>query len=713
MRAVIGNEVVELADHHDQPGLVLVQVETSARAVWPALEEPRGQQTYRSLQAHAELLRNRVVRFSTIALRDGSAAALEQTRGVLRRGRPPTLRLECATFTGRVRQGDGWAPGARVAGVSPTHPSDTELVLTRPELLVPVPDAVPSNLAAVVLYGSMAMYAAATARRQTTGPVGVLGSNAVAYLAASALLAEGVPLALQPGESPEISRLQPPDGLSGSGPPPSAEVWIDSRAPGAAVVSRPASGVIGLQISEAEVARRWPQAERRYAADVDDMLRDPNRIVDLFYDDGPVDWPEWMNERYRRAFISLAAEGRAVTGHPLTTTEVRTSHTPEGLAAAVAAARAGSGIMLTSFPPDSRRVRRRLVVCAAPSAAARGISVIGAGDWTRGALLESILRRDDVTLRGFCDRRPEALHLARHTLPFQYATTHYEELLSDDDTDLIVVATYHGYHSALATQALEAGKHCFVEKPPVVDSEQLRDLFAAAKSSDRFLYVGFNRRFAPATERLVRHLRASPGPTMVDIVVHGIPLPPNHWYYWPSNGNRIISNVCHFIDYTLHLTLGERPVRISACPTELGRADRQITITMAFAEGSTAAITYSNRGSDRGSIYFQSYQVMKEDLTARIDDFKRLDVWRAGKRVERWHGQLDLGHHRQMAVVADALANQGASPVPLVTAELTARVVLAAARAAEQQTTIELDLEVPALTPGSLRSGQSRLPRKG
>jgi predicted dehydrogenase len=700
MRAVIDNQVVEVADHRDQPGLVLVEVATSARAVWPVLQEPGGQRTYRSLQAHAELLRNRLVRLPMIALRYGPVAALERTRDVLRRGRPPMLSLECASFAGVVLQGDGWAPGTRVAGVSPTHPSDTELVLTRPELLVPVPDAVPSDLAAVVLYGSMAMYAVATARRLTAGPVGVLGSNAVAYLAASALLGDGVQLALRPGESPEPSRLQAARGAAAWTAASSAEVWIDTRGPSAAAEGPPASGVIGLQIPEAEIARRWPQAEQRYTAEVDQMLRDPERIVDLFYDDGPLDLPEWMGAQYRQAFIALAADGRATTGHPLTSTDLRTSHTPDGFLAALEAARTGSGIMLTSFSAECRVERRRLVVGPAASPSARGISVIGAGDWTRGDLLESILRRDDVTLRGFCDRRPEALHLARHTLPFQYATTHYEELLSDDATDMIVVATYHGYHSALAIEALQAGKHCFVEKPPVVDSEQLRALFEVARSSDRFLHVGFNRRFAPATERLVHHLRQSPGPTMVDIVVHGIPLPPNHWYYWPSNGNRIISNVCHFIDYTLHLTLGERPVRISACATSLGRADRQITITMGFAEGSTAAITYSNRGSDRGSIYFQSYQVMKEDLTARIDDFKRLDVWRAGKHLDRWRGQVDLGHRRQMVVVADALAAQRPAPVPLDTAELTARAVLAAARAAEEEVTIEFDVAAPALAPG-------------
>ena len=65
-----------------------------------------------------------------------------------------------------------------------------------------------------------------------------------------------------------------------------------------------------------------------------------------------------------------------------------------------------------------------------------------------------------------------------------------DELLADPELDAIVLATPVPTHAELAARVLEAGKHCFVEKPlatTVADAQRAVD---AAEEAGRILMVG-------------------------------------------------------------------------------------------------------------------------------------------------------------------------------------------------------------------------------
>nr|MDQ3936100.1 Gfo/Idh/MocA family oxidoreductase [Actinomycetota bacterium] len=431
--------------------------------------------------------------------------------------------------------------------------------------------------------------------------------------------------------------------------------------------------VIGVGRSEAALAADWPRVAAREALDVAAVLRADHWTTDLYYYDGPLDVPAWLQPDGFARYLELAGSVRAE----------------------------GPGVTLARHEDAERPLVRRLdarrprgTVKGAPrrpEGPARGVSCVGTGEWPLGMILRQVVKNEGIALRGACDRRPEMLHLAGQALPFDYLTTDYDELLADERTDMVVIATYHGSHADLAIRALAAGKNVFLEKPPVIDEDQLGRLLAAEAESEGFLYVGYNRRFAPATDVLARQLAEVSGPTTLNMVAHTYVVSPNSWYFWPSNGNRIISNVCHFIDYALQLTHGAAPVRVTASPAEIGRPDQNVSLSIQFDDGSLASITYTERGCDPGTTYFQRYQVLKGDLTATIEDFKRLRVYRDGRKADGWRGPLDIGHGRQMARVADALKRGEGSPVPIATTEQSARLVLAAARSAEQGAPVELE----------------------
>jgi len=688
MRAIVNNQYCTLPDHSPQPGRVLVQTSLSARRSTAA-------PPMRLATSTLALMRERSRRVPGILMHDGFRFLLGKTSHLIRR-EMHGLNAQASSFVGRIVDDSSPVPrmhgGQRVAGTSITHPPDTELVLARPDYVFPIDERCSDTLASLALYGGLAVYASSEAMGATDAAVGVAGSGVLAHLVASVLAAEGRQIA-------RLSEKGPLDlGTTTEGPfvrQEAASVWIETEA---ATTPRGAEArqVIGLAVPLRTVRHIWPTAESSVAADVGDVIRGGEHIVDLFYDDGEPEWPACLEAEPIERYLDLATAGKIFTGPMPKPVEIPSgSWEQPDLAGEFGRFRSsGCGIILTRFEDlsGSRGTRLLKLQAKRSSRPVKSVSVVGAGEWPLGMILRQILRDKRIALRGACDRRPEILHLASQALPFEFLTTCYDDLLSDNETDLIVVAPFHGAHAPHAAAALRAGKHCFVEKPPAVDQDQLGSLIDAATASDGFLYVGYNRRFAPATKILLEHLGQEEGPLTINIVVHGIALPRNHWYFWPSNGNRIISNTCHFIDYALTLAAPAKPIRVTATPSSTGRPDENVIVAVAFDDGSIASITYTNRGSDRRPIYYQAYHAMKGDVTGLIEDFARLTVHRKGKEVATWAGAIDLGHRRQMRLVADALVDDAEPPVPLAAAMASASTVLAAAESARIGEAIHLEI---------------------
>jgi predicted dehydrogenase len=93
-------------------------------------------------------------------------------------------------------------------------------------------------------------------------------------------------------------------------------------------------------------------------------------------------------------------------------------------------------------------------------------------------------------LAWICDideaRRTE--YAARY--PQARVTGSFDDLLDDADVDAVVIATPVPTHHALAKQALEAGKHVFVEKPPAMRAEEMEELVALAEKRRLVLMPG-------------------------------------------------------------------------------------------------------------------------------------------------------------------------------------------------------------------------------
>lgn len=116
------------------------------------------------------------------------------------------------------------------------------------------------------------------------------------------------------------------------------------------------------------------------------------------------------------------------------------------------------------------------------------VAVVGYGYWGPN-LVRNFMEQPGCEVAAVCDARPERLELAARRCPRARTTRHVEDVLGDPSIDAVLVATPVATHYALARQALEAGKHVWVEKPMAGSTRQADELIERATWAKRVLQV--------------------------------------------------------------------------------------------------------------------------------------------------------------------------------------------------------------------------------
>ena len=104
-----------------------------------------------------------------------------------------------------------------------------------------------------------------------------------------------------------------------------------------------------------------------------------------------------------------------------------------------------------------------------------------------------------------CDTDEERQAEYRSRYPHAGVTGEFAELLADDTVQAVVIATPVPTHFELAKQALEAGKHVFVEKPPAMRGAEMEELVELARERDLVLMPGHLLLYHPGL-RVVKDL---------------------------------------------------------------------------------------------------------------------------------------------------------------------------------------------------------------
>lgn len=86
-------------------------------------------------------------------------------------------------------------------------------------------------------------------------------------------------------------------------------------------------------------------------------------------------------------------------------------------------------------------------------------------------------------------------------LEIPIAEKNYRILLENKDIDAVVICSSTDTHAQIISEAAQAGKHIFCEKPIALDVEKIDQAIDAVKKAGVKLQVGFNRRFDPSFKK--------------------------------------------------------------------------------------------------------------------------------------------------------------------------------------------------------------------
>ena len=154
-----------------------------------------------------------------------------------------------------------------------------------------------------------------------------------------------------------------------------------------------------------------------------------------------------------------------------------------------------------------RAARRRLapdIVSAKDARACEApvrIGVVGLGYWGPN-LVRNLHEVAGAEVAWMCDLRRDMLDNLGRRFPAVRQTRDYRDVLADDSVDAVAVVTPVCTHFELAMEALEAGKHVFVEKPLATSSDDARHLIRAAFERGLVLMPGHTFLYSPPVTRI-------------------------------------------------------------------------------------------------------------------------------------------------------------------------------------------------------------------
>ena len=129
------------------------------------------------------------------------------------------------------------------------------------------------------------------------------------------------------------------------------------------------------------------------------------------------------------------------------------------------------------------------------------VAVAGLGYWGPN-VARNVARLSDAELTWCCDASEANRARVAEQFPGVRFTGDLDEILADESVDAVALATPVPSHAPLALRVLEAGKHCFVEKPMAQSAADAEAVVAAAEANDRVLMVGHLLEYHPGVMKL-------------------------------------------------------------------------------------------------------------------------------------------------------------------------------------------------------------------
>ncbi|MFY9176775.1 MAG: Gfo/Idh/MocA family oxidoreductase [Caldicoprobacterales bacterium] len=126
-----------------------------------------------------------------------------------------------------------------------------------------------------------------------------------------------------------------------------------------------------------------------------------------------------------------------------------------------------------------------------------GVAIIGCGA-IHNVHVDAIKCNGMARLLWFVDIKQERAKLSAEKYGGNWCTD-YRKVLEDPEVDVVHICTPHYLHAPMAIDAVNAGKHAFVEKPAATSLDMAKMMAEAAKKTNKKITICFQNRYNPSS----------------------------------------------------------------------------------------------------------------------------------------------------------------------------------------------------------------------
>ena len=378
--------------------------------------------------------------------------------------------------------------------------------------------------------------------------------------------------------------------------------------------------------------------------------------------DYPIEYVRWTENRNFEAFIKLLSQNQ-IHLLDLVTEEVSFENAPS-IYKKFSGEDKPLSIVLRYDNKSEPKINLQRTVELEPKTEKVNLGILGAGNFASTTILPILkeLKKDCQVLGIASSTGLSSESLATNfKIKNKYPTE--EEILNSEEIDGVLILTPHFNHSELVIKALNKGKAIYVEKPLALTEESLIEIEEAIYNSENpKLFVGFNRRFATATQFVKQKLNAKAA-NSITFRFSVPPLDKDHWTNMKEiGGGRIVGEAIHAIDLACYL-FDSLPQSVAAsAPINKDNSEaneNQVFISVNFANGSHAAIQYFSETNQ--SLAKERIEIHGGGNSYIIEDFQLLRYLENNQDKSKVFSS-GKGHKESLQIFFDYVKNNSENP---------------------------------------------------
>ena len=276
---------------------------------------------------------------------------------------------------------------------------------------------------------------------------------------------------------------------------------------------------------------------------------------------------------------------------------------------------------------------------------------IGAGPRAQGAHYPNVNRLDNVEMVAVCEMDEVRLAEVVDKYGFAHAFTDHRKMLDEVELDIIYCIMNEKWILQPALDSLNAGKHIAIEKPPGANSDETRQLLAAAQANNLWAMVTLQRRYAAVVREAIQRVAAK-GPVSLATTTFNKQMLGNNTEFTTTLWNDVV----HVVDLLRYMAGGEAE-QVTAYRDKFNSTSRNHYTGLVRFDNQATGSVFGNRASggrvlraELHGVGIGCYMKLPEEIEIVEDNKKTvLGGWEIDgvdkDDVDRYEGVLTMHEH--------------------------------------------------------------------